>query len=387
MPLPPLNRLAGLTARHPRYVANLLRNKVRLRRRYMWVGGNPGRDGDVPPPIQYKVLLTGGCNLRCGKCMLWGEKGVHAGNPGESSSGQIDWHTLRDVISQAAPTRPDFILSGGEPLLYGAFRELAILLRQKRCHSVVCTNGTLLDRFADESSGNPYLSYLVSLDGPRLENDALRGEGVHDRVVSNIRLIKSLPKPPHVGVQFAVSPENVRAMSGFCDEMAALGVDWVVLTPRWYLTPQQATEYEDYVRRNFGAQAASHRGYVIPYGLDPDEYGLQMGRIRGTRWPMQVSAYLRDARHAAEYSSHDGGLPGGMCYRQWARMDIAQDASVVACAAYPDIVLGDLKAESVMSAWNSPAYAKLRGLMRRGPMPVCGRCNASFLYDPGKLVH
>src|SRR5262249_20078029 len=163
-----------------------------------------------------------------------------------------DWEVIEELFSRHRASHPSFILIGGEPMLYSNFAKLAQTLKKHKCFAITCTNGTLLDRFASESADNPYLTYLVSLDGLKKQNDQLRGRGLYDRITRNIRLIKALKRPPYLGIQFTIRPENVGVMYEFCKEMVMLGVDWILLNPCWFVSKEQAREYEDFMRKHFG---------------------------------------------------------------------------------------------------------------------------------------
>jgi sulfatase maturation enzyme AslB (radical SAM superfamily) len=70
---------------------------------------------------------------------------------------------------------------GGEPMLRWRTVEKGLALFPR---NIITTNGTVpLKDFG------PELLYVISLDGPREVNDAVRGAGVFDRVMKNIAAI------------------------------------------------------------------------------------------------------------------------------------------------------------------------------------------------------
>jgi sulfatase maturation enzyme AslB (radical SAM superfamily) len=115
-------------------------------------------------------------------------------------------------MGEVASSHPYFILHGGEPLLYSRFGDVSALLKSHRCFAITCTNGTDLDRFQDVAANNPFITYLISLDGPPDQNDGLRGAGIYAKVSANIEKLRSMRRPPYVGVQFTIRPENVHIM-------------------------------------------------------------------------------------------------------------------------------------------------------------------------------
>ena len=103
----------------------------------------------------------------------------------------------------------------------------------------MCTNGLLINHFLDVFSDNPYLTCLIALDGLEQQNDLLRGPGVYTRVTQNIERLKALKRPPYIGVEFTVRPENVGVMHAFCRDMVRLGVDWIVISPCLFISQEQ----------------------------------------------------------------------------------------------------------------------------------------------------
>lgn len=388
MPLPSLGGIARLAWHHPQYIEHLLIKKLRLFSRYKWVTEHEGEDGRVPPPLAYKLVLTYKCNLRCTMCYQWGDEGWCKQEPAQEMREELSIEVLQKLFSQASRRqRPSFILIGGEPMLYSHFRELALSLKKHKCFAITCTNGTLLHKFTAESSDNPYLTYLVSLDGLKQENDALRGKGIYDRVTKNIKLIKSLKKPPYVGIQFTIMPENVGVMYEFCREMVKLGVDWIVLNLCWFISEEQAREYEQFMLRNYNNHPTSHLGYLFPYELDKEEFVRQYRRIKSQRWPIQISCYLKEPEDIYTFVDKPA-MPLGntFCYKQWLRMDVGPDGAVSPCILYPDLTVGNLGAQDVLDVWNSPEYARFRELRRQELLPICAKCDALYLYEPGRKI-
>jgi radical SAM protein with 4Fe4S-binding SPASM domain len=333
----------------------------------------------------YKFVLTYKCNLRCSFCYEWGEAGWCIGEDRDQIAKEVPWEVIEKVMAEAASRHSSSILSGGEPLLYSRFRDFSIALQKAGCVAITCTNGLLLDRYLDINVSNPYLTYLVSLDGLEPQNDRLRGPGVFRRVTQNIQRLKSLKKPPYLAVQFTIRPENVEVMYDFCCQMTDLGADWILLNLCWFITESQALAYEDFMRRHFGTSPVSHLGYLLPYDLDKEEFVRQYGRIRSRSWPIQISCYLEKPEDIYTFIDTPQVPPGNdFCYKQWIRMDITPDGTVAPCILYPDVLVGDLRSQSVAEVWNSAASANFRRMRRAECLPVCSKCDVLYLYDAGR---
>lgn len=385
MPLPSKINILKLLYKHPLYIRHLVSKKIRFYHRFRWIEQNPDKDSQVPPPLVYKFILTLKCNLRCKMCMLWGRVGWCKKEPAQVVSKELDWNMLKDTINRAAEFHPSFIFSGGEPLLYSHFEDLAKLLKEKRCFAYICTNGLLLDKFKYIISENPYLTFLVSLDGLKEENDLLRGKGIYEKVTDNIRLLKSLKNPPYIGIQFTIMPENVTNMYKFCKEMVKLDVDWILLNLCWFISEGQAKEYERFMFKDFNIIPRTHLGYLYPYHLDKEKFVSQFRKIRSEKWPIQISCYLKEPEDVYIYVDRPQIPPGNrFCYKQWLRMDVTPSGDATPCILFPDLTFDNLKEKSVLEIWNSTCYEKFRRKIRRGPLPVCSKCDALYLYDASR---
>jgi MoaA/NifB/PqqE/SkfB family radical SAM enzyme len=381
VPKPSINALFRLSVRHPRYFSHLIRKKAGFLRRMRWLTNNPGKDGQVPPPLVYKFMLTTNCNLHCKSCMLWGEVGWCVKRRDKHEKENIEWDVLEKTISRIAGGRPNLIFTGGEPLLYPSFADLMGLIKREKCFSIVNTNGTLLDRYADVFNDNPYATLLVSLDGLSEENDLLRGPGVYDKVVKNIKTILSLEKPPYVGVQFTITPENVHVMHAFCKRMAGLGVDWILLNPCWFITEEEAEKHEKFMVERFHVAPKTHRGFMFNYDLDTQKFIAEYGKIAAERWPIQVSCYLKDPeKDIIGYVGSDSPSDC-FCFQQWVRINVLPSGQVTPCALYPDLTFGDIKTTDILEIWNSKGFAEFRRTVREKSLPVCSKCDCLYLYD------
>jgi radical SAM protein with 4Fe4S-binding SPASM domain len=387
MPLPSAPGLLSAAYRHPLYMQNLIVRKFKAHARHRWAETDYGADEAVPAPLGYKLVLTYKCNLRCVMCYEWGDVGWCHDEPKLATARELDFAIVEKLFSDAAHTHPYFILHGGEPTLYSRFADLAGLLQAHRCFAITCTNGISLDKHFDALAENPYVTFLVSLDGPEEENDQLRGHGVYKKVVSNIRLLRKRRHPPYIGVQFTIRPENVHAMHTFCKEMAAIGVDWVLLNPCWFVSERQAKAYEEFLLKHFGVLPHSHLGYLMPYDLDRSVFIREMNAIRADRWPMQISCYLRKPTDINTYLDTPEVSPGNtFCHQQWSRMDITPEGNVTPCILYPDLKFGNLSKQSVMEIWNSPDFGRFRRIRRKEMLPVCAKCNALYLHDVRRKI-
>lgn len=385
MYVPNITHIAKLFLKYPAHMNHLIRYKVKSNQRYSWALNNSGKDDQVPPPLAYKLYLNQACDLRCPMCFLWGETGIYTAEDKMPVPRELDWKVVQRIFHETGKQRPLFILSGGEPLLYSRFRDLAALLKEHKTCAYICTNGGHIDKYLDVIENNPYLIFYVSLDGTKEVNDLLRGKGVYDKAVSNIKKLKSLRSPHYVGIQFTLQPENVGLLYDTCQEAVGLGVDWVLINLQWNLSEEQSKKYEQELHNDFGVMPRSQKGYVTPYPVDIKEFISQCRKIKSSRWPIYISSYLRKPEDLDLYINEEHKNPyNNFCYKQWARMDVLSDGRVTPCMPYPDLTFDSLAEKSVEEIWNGKSYMKFRQYRRKRSFSVCSKCDCLYLYDKGR---
>jgi MoaA/NifB/PqqE/SkfB family radical SAM enzyme len=166
------------------------------------------------------IDLTNRCNLKCVHCYWWKQD-----HPGELDDARMIslMRQLRRSGLRAA------ILYGGEPTLRPAIcREAGEIFDA----TLAFTNGT---------NGFPHIGngqWILSLDGPREVNDALRGKGVYDLAVRNLM---RAAKPPLV--HMTISRMNQGHVERFVREMIKLPVRGIGFS---FFTPERGSVDADY---------------------------------------------------------------------------------------------------------------------------------------------
>lgn len=130
--------------------------------------------------MQYHVLTTERCNLKCTYC--GGTRDI----PGVPLDIEYKMMDLVDFISKD----PEAVIGfyGGEPLL--AMKRLEEIMDTVPAKAFTLqTNGTLLDELKDEYLHRLH-SILISLDGGREVTDISRGTGTYDLIMRNLNGIR-----------------------------------------------------------------------------------------------------------------------------------------------------------------------------------------------------
>lgn len=133
--------------------------------------------------IPWVVLLdpTSACNLKC--------KGCWAAEYGHRSNLTLD--EMRKIVTESKALGTHFfMLTGGEPLV----RKndiLTLMSENTDCIFLIYTNGTLIDdEFCEHIKELGNVTVALSIEGTEETNDARRGEGVYQRVIEAMQMLK-----------------------------------------------------------------------------------------------------------------------------------------------------------------------------------------------------
>jgi radical SAM protein with 4Fe4S-binding SPASM domain len=167
------------------------------------------------PVVVWNCTRT--CNLRCVHCYSDSEAKKY---PGELSS-QEAWKMILDLGKYQIPT---LLFSGGEPLLRKDLFALAYEARSMGTHTVISTNGTLIDEKMADHIVESRLSYVgISLDGVGETNDRFRGmEGAFRRAVRGMRFL--VERGQKVGLRMTLTRQNAHDLNQIFDFIEKEGI-------------------------------------------------------------------------------------------------------------------------------------------------------------------
>jgi hopanoid biosynthesis associated radical SAM protein HpnH len=126
---------------------------------------------------------------------------------------------------------PIVSIPGGEPLLHPEIDEIVAGLVKQRRFIYLCTNALKLEESLPRFQPSKYLAFSVHMDGPREEHDlAVCRAGTYDIAVSAIRAAKKRGFRVTTNTTLFRGADSER-MRGFFDEMMALGVEGMTISP------------------------------------------------------------------------------------------------------------------------------------------------------------
>ncbi|MBS5988911.1 radical SAM protein [Anaerococcus hydrogenalis] len=166
--------------------------------------------------IPWTILLdpTTACNLKC--------KGCWAAEYGNSLN--LSYEQIDDIISQGKELGIYFyIFTGGEPLVRKK-DILKICEKHNDCEFLIFTNSTLIDEeFIDEMLRLKNIVPAISVEGSEFTTDARRGDGIYNKVIKSMKLLKDNKLP--FGISCCYTSQNYKSIISeeFVDEMIERG--------------------------------------------------------------------------------------------------------------------------------------------------------------------
>lgn len=340
-------------------------------------------------PACVVLQLVEECNLRCTMCYEWGDAGAYHERPELAT---LDLDVALRVIRDCAPARPTFELFGGEPLLHPGIWDVIAEIRRSGCEVAFPTNGTLLEKHADQLVESAPNRIWISLDGPERENDAQRGRGVFRRVMRGLAALVEAKRAkgatlPELGVTCVVTPANQLHIANLFLELLDLSqFQHVSIELQSFATEAQYREYARMLLEHYGVPAAPH---AKAYVRDPALFAVmereaiveQLQRVRaacgarGIRFhsqPRTITVENIDRYFRGSWT--DMADKRTRCAVPWKYAEVSARGDVTTCHSFYDLAVGNVHRHSILDIWNGERLEQLRTQLRGGLLPICTAC-------------
>lgn len=189
-----------------------------------------------PLVLMLEPLLR--CNLACGGC-------GKIQYPDEVLDQRLTPQQCWDAIEECGA--PAVSIAGGEPLIHKEIDQIVRGLVERKKYIYLCTNALLLEKKLHLFQPSKYLTFSVHLDGPENVHDrTVCRTGVYKKAVAAIKAAKALG--------FTVTTnstifrgEDPHEMRAFFDEMMAMGLDGMMISPGY--SYEKAPQQELFLQR------------------------------------------------------------------------------------------------------------------------------------------
>lgn len=201
----------------------VLRQKLRRRKRY-------------PLVLMLEPLFR--CNLACAGC-------GKIQFPAEILKRNLTPEQCLAAVDECGA--PVVSIPGGEPLLHPQMDAIVKGLVERKKYVYLCTNALKLEESLAKFTPSKYLAFSVHLDGPReIHDHAVCREGVYDIAVKAIRAARQRGFRVTTNSTFFLGT-NTQAMRPFFDELMAMGVEGMMISPGY--SYEKAPDQEHFLQR------------------------------------------------------------------------------------------------------------------------------------------
>ena len=337
------------------------------------------QDGRSQNPRFITIKPTFRCNLRCGFCRY-----VANGQVFGKADYFLDDEWMQ-LIDDVAPIKPYIAITGGEPLLYPRIGELLKRIAFHDLRATMVTNGTLLERKAEEIMEAPPMSLQISIDGGKETHDALRRvSGTFEKAQKGIAKLLELKKErksqfPFVVINSVITSENYHKMPEMAKVAHELGADVINFQHFWFMTPGMLEDHNRYWADCFPMDQ-DETGTVATTDVNTEELWQIMKETEANS-PLPVGFYPELSRTELDtyYNVPEEMVRPRVPGCAWLQTAIFPNGDVSPCFGH---VVGNIRDQRFSDIWNGEAFRAHRmRLSEHGSYPVCARCCAYYRYD------
>ena len=210
------------TVKNPRESAYMLRFAAASKEASKKRAGLEKKGKHVPPFLI--ASITSSCNLHCEGCYSRCNNATSDDSPVDQLSDE-DWSRIFDEADELGLSF--ILLAGGEPMLRRGVIEAAS--GKKNILFPVFTNGTYMTKhYFELFEKNRNIVPIMSIEGEKETTDARRGEGIYDKLMSNMVELKN--RGIIFGTSITVTTENYKEVTSddFIKELSDKGCKAVI---------------------------------------------------------------------------------------------------------------------------------------------------------------
>lgn len=308
--------------------------------------------------------LTRNCNLRCWFCGQWGRHGFFSDASGKEMS-LDDWKSVVGTLEKYRKKTgfsPSVMLWGGEPLTCPYFGEIAEYIAERSFKLGVVTNGVLIDRWADVLR-EKFAKIYVSVDGDEKIHNSIRGEGVFQKVRSNMELLCGTNAK--ITVMTVISDAVLGILEDLPNILECMHPSELLLQEMIYLTDDEIARYKQWFESSFAAVPTE----IDSWRMAPD------GDFLRRKSEALARVMEKSYSYPVRYMPH--GAPNGRshCLSPFRHAHIAWNGNVLYCTDFYDFCAGNVHSEELTDVFENSLSEKFREGILNGKCPTCSHCS------------
>lgn len=376
-------RFLNKVFKQPGYAARVLTKRAKAYLHY-YLG-----QGKSSYPEAMTLFLTHCCNLRCKMCGQWGDNGVTRKMSPDLIKKELPFYEFKNFMDDVSVFKPNITLFGGEPLLYSHCLDLIRYIKSKNMHCLMVTNGSLLNKFAEDLVDVRLDELNLSLDGDKNLHDEIRGiPGLFERITNGLKVINRVKKErgfkkPLINLQCTITKYNYRQLDELLEVVKDVGADSLTFHNLIFLG-RDLIEKQKVYDRLLGCSSGDWEGFVFEPEIEPEVLYSKITEIMAKKQRFMVDFYPNfSLKGLKEYYEEPAYLPSeypARCLSPWMTAYIFPDGQVLPCLNF-DYSYGNIKNNKFTEIWNGTSAIKYRTVLKeKNIFPVCVRCTELYRY-------
>lgn len=337
-------------------------------------------------PLTVYFSINSICNLKCKMCDVGTQNqdaNFYKNLRLDGSRDQLSFEEFKGLIDQVKHFKPMIGITSTEPLLYREIIPCIEYVRKNGMEMLITTGGFLLPRFAKDFVRVGLKRLFVSLDGPPVVHNQIRGvKDSFERATEGIRQIaqfksESVVSDPKVFVNYTISNHNYQYLEAFMESIADLDVERVNFTMMNFVTQEVADHHNILHGAGYPATVNCLGGGTDPLAVDIDILWSQIQAVK-SRYGKKIAILPEVNRKAIEIYFKDPAKPlnGNRCMVSYFLTQIIANGDVIPYTRCYNVSFGNIRKQSFDEIWNGPKMRKFRrDLRRHGHLPACTRCD------------
>lgn len=345
------------------------------------------RRGGAYWPMTLFVSINGRCNLKCRMCDVGQGKtdSMFYKNLAGDGETALDFpiERFRTLVDEVRGFKPYIGITTTEPMLYQPMFEAVEYARSQGLEMNITSNGTLVEKRAEEIVDSGLHRLSVSLDGPPDLHDEMRGvPGTYERAVRGLRAVYELRekrglKRPELLVNSFICDANHHRLLEFIEGLPLDILDLVNVKLMVFATKELMARHN----ARFGDKYPSTEACVPDdFAVDKLDVGVlsEQAREVKARYGDKVALHFDVERERLEryFYQPTEFMDATKCVLPWFVAQILTNGQLVVLTRCYNLDLGNIMDKPFAEVWNGPKMRAFRkDLQKYGRFPGCARCD------------
>lgn len=300
----------------------------------------------------------------------------------ETETSSID--IFYKFIDQIAQYKPNICLSGGEPLFYKGWYEIAKFVKSKKLYLSLQTNGTLIKDFADkivETVDNLAIglnSYKEDIE------DKIREKGTFRKILEGIDEINRIePKNKNLKIEIwtVIMEENYGNLEEFIEFAKNLNIDKISFRHFNFTDEDIINSHQKEFLNRFNVDWKFWPRMVYKPKIDTKSLTEQIDKIKNKKYKdmeieifpdfteEEIINYYNDAKFLSKRFRK--------CISPYSDITLQPDGRLEVC---PNYTIGNIKEGNFKTLWNNEKARKFReSILKDGILPFCRCCYGVYI--------